>query len=123
MDEKKKWRVDEIGNRREVLDDVERQLLVDGHIGGEVADRAQQDRVAVGRGLGGEFQRNDPVGARAVVDDERLLEAFAHFLGDGPHDEIRISASRRRDDHANWPDRVVLCNNSRNSEKPTQGHG
>jgi hypothetical protein len=40
------------------------------------------------------------VGARAIVDDHRLLEAFGQFRGDQPRRDVGGAAGRERHDHA-----------------------
>ncbi len=58
------------GNRDEVLLDIVRQLRIKRRADG-VVRRGEQQRVAVGRGLGGRVGRDGAAGAGAVVDDER----------------------------------------------------
>ena len=61
-------------DRREVRERVVRRVLAQGRHRRNRAVGAEEDRVAVGRRLDHGFPRDRAVGARPVVDDDRLAE-------------------------------------------------
>ena len=58
-----------------------------------------QQRVAVRRGLGGLRGADDAGGARAVLDEERLLEPLAELLREIAADQIGGASGAERHDH------------------------
>jgi hypothetical protein len=72
-------------HRNEVLLGVEGHLRVQVRIDGHFRRRSQEERVAVGRGLGHEVRADVAAGAGLVVDDDLLLpqrrEALAERAG------------------------------------------
>ncbi len=63
-------------------------VFVDG-VGRHVAD---EQRIAVGRRLGGGFEREVAVRARAVLDQEGLAERLGEFLRDDARDDVGSAA-------------------------------
>ena len=85
-------------DRHEILHRVER-LLVEPRID-RMRDRDDEERVAVGRGLGGEIGADHAAGAGAIVDEDLLAEVLAELVGDDAADDVVAAAGRERDDQA-----------------------
>ena len=83
VDRQDKRHAQEVGDRREILRRIERHLLVQARIDHDRRARRDQQRVAVGRGLGDHGRADVAAGAAAVVDDERLLHRFGEPLAIG----------------------------------------
>src|SRR6185312_10796649 len=81
-DQHQRIAVDE-NDRRQVLFGVERQVLVQRDVGGDL-QIVQQQRVAVGRRLRDLVGGDDGAAAADVLDDDRLLEGLRHRLRDLP---------------------------------------
>jgi hypothetical protein len=100
---------DEAGDRREALDRIIRQLGVEARIDHEGHLRPDQQRVAVGRGLGDVFRRNLVVGAGLVLDDHLLAPSLGEALRQRASERIGHAAGRRRNDDCYRFGRIVGC--------------
>jgi hypothetical protein len=87
-------------DRREILDRVVGERLHRRRVAGVCGKRADQHRVAVGRGLRHEIGGDDPVRAGAVLDHDRLPERDAEILGQAAPAHVHAAAGRVRDHHA-----------------------
>ena len=81
-------------DRNEVALGVERQLRVDGRIDGE-ADRAEEQRIAVGNGLCGDVGADAAAGAGAIVDDDRLPERLPDRIGEDARVDVGAAAGAK----------------------------
>ena len=94
----------EHGHGFEILQRIERQLRVEADVGRKRSGGADTERVAVGRGLGHQGQADVAAGARPVVDDDLLAQAFIEARHQHADHGVGASAWRKGDDHA---DRLV----------------
>jgi len=99
--------VRDLGDRREVLLRVDRQVRKDRGIDRDRADVAEIDRVTVGGRLGGELHADIARRAGAVVDDDLLAEEFGELRRNDPRHEIRGAARGEGNDHPDRPIRVA----------------
>jgi hypothetical protein len=74
----------DLADRREIAQGIVRQLLVDDPVHGEHARRAVQQRIAVGLGARHRLGADDPVRARAIVDDDLLAPIRGQLLRQQP---------------------------------------
>ena len=84
---------------REVAHRLVAQVLEERCIDGKHADRADQQRVAVGLGLGDELARDRAIRTGLVLDDRRLAEKLLELGADGAPDDVRRAAGNEGDDH------------------------
>ena len=84
-------------DRQQVLERIKTQPRVDMRIDGDAAVRAKEQRIAVGRGLGGLGGGDVAVGAGAVLDHHRPAAGFLQILCDQPR--RRVGRAARRDRH------------------------
>ena len=82
------WRRDHLRHGREVFERVIRQLRHQQRQGNELARRAKQQRVAIGRRARDELGSDDATAACAVVDDHLLANRFLQFTCDCASNEI-----------------------------------
>ena len=99
--------VRDLGDRREVLLRVDRQVRKDRGIDRDRADVAEIDRVTVGGRLGGELHADIARRAGAVVDDDLLAEEFGELRRNDPRHEIRGAARSEGNDHPHRPIRIA----------------
>ncbi len=99
---------DEAGDRRETLDRIIGQLGVEARIDHEGHLRANEQRVAVGRGLGDIFRGDLVVGAGLVLDDRLLAPGLGEALRQGAAERVRHPAGRGRHHDRHRPRRVIL---------------
>ena len=66
---------------------------------GRHADMVEQQRVAVGLGLGDAAGAERAAGAADILDDDLLAEVLAHRFGDEAGHRIGRAAGRERHDH------------------------
>src|SRR6266849_159497 len=90
-------------DRRKVAQRLIAQVLEQGRVDREHADRAHQDGVAVRFGLGDEFGGDGAVGAGPVLDHGRLAKEFLEHGADRAADDIRRPAG---DEGDHDPDRL-----------------
>ena len=83
----------ERADRREILDHVERHVLVE-RFGIDQADVKQQHRVAVRRRLRDHVGPENPAGAALVLDEKLLAEFLAQLGSDNSCHHIRGAARR-----------------------------
>ncbi len=107
-------------HRDEILHRIER-LLVEPGID-RVRDGNDQERVAVGRRLGGEVGADDTAGAAAVIDEDLLAQSLAELIGDDAADHVVAAAGRERDDHADRAARIVVRGRCRRGEQRQREH-
>jgi hypothetical protein len=79
------------GDRRDVADEVEGELVLDRGVDGVVVQH-QQERVAVGLGLGDAVAGNAAAGARLVLDHEGPAELLGQPLADQSGDDVGRAA-------------------------------
>ena len=96
------------GDRLEILDRVVGQGFVEELVHDYRGVDRHEQRVAIGRGLGGGLRADDSVAAGAIVDDHRLVPVLAHLLPNDAGDDVGRSASRERHDDVNGAVGVVL---------------
>ncbi len=99
---------DEAADRRDVAQEVERQLLVEGGVD-RVGGGGQQDGVAVGRRADHRLRRDVVGGAGLVLDHHRLAEALRQEVGHDPRQDVGGAAGRIRHDPADRPGREVAA--------------
>jgi hypothetical protein len=95
-------------HRREVALEVVRELRAkrrDHRIRGG----HREQRVAVGRRLRDTFGRDRAARAGTVLHDHLLPEHLTHFRCEEPRGDIRDTAGREADEHANGLDGIRLC--------------
>ena len=95
-------------DRRKVADRIERQLGIERGRG-RLADMHQQQRVAVGRGLGDAIGAEGAAGADDVFDDDRLLQRRTHRCSEQAGDDVARAAGRERNDQRDRPARKFLA--------------
>ncbi|MNS87902.1 hypothetical protein D3C72_1218590 [compost metagenome] len=84
------------GDRREILGEIERDVLVERLVDG-AGDGHEQQRVAVRRGALHVVGGNVAAGARLVFNHERLAQGLGEFLGHDAGDHVGSTASRKTD--------------------------
>jgi hypothetical protein len=107
----------DVGDRHEVLVDVDRQLLP-GHDGrdAERGHGGQQDRLAVGRRLGHGLVGDEAAGAGLGLDDHLLADDRPGRVGEQAAQQVGGAAGREAAEDA----RVAL---ELRAGRPAQGHG
>ena len=105
------------GDRHEILLGVERQFRLQRRVDG-VVRRGEQQRVAVGRGLGGRVGCDHAARAAAVLDHERGLQIVRHPRGDEPRHQIDRAAGRERHDQPDRPLRIFCPRAARPTGEP-----
>ena len=113
MHEQRERCIGQVGDRDQVADRIVGQLRVHRRRRGDMADRAEQHRVAIGRRTHDEVHADGAGRARAVLDHERLAQLLGHLLHDRPRDEVGVATGRRRDDDAHGLRRPGGCGNLR----------
>ena len=93
-------------DRREILARVVADVGIERRIDRQRA-RGDQQRVAVGRGLGDLARRDGAAGAAAVLDHDGLAEARAHPLGDDARDHVVAAAGRVGHDQRDRVGRII----------------
>ncbi len=95
-------------DRREVLARIVADVLVERRVDRQRAGPADDQGVAVGRGLGDRPRRGRAAGAGAVLDHDLLAERLAHLLGRDAREQIVAAAGRVRHDQGDRTVGVVL---------------
>ena len=72
----------DLGDRREVLDRIVRQRLVEAQVGDDRGVARHHQRVAVGRGLGDEAGREAAAGADLALHHHRLAPGRGELVAD-----------------------------------------
>ena len=98
MNDEKMRRVGHHRHRCEVLDRVERQFGIDTRADGERADIGEQHRIAVGRRPADELRAHVAIGARLVLDDDRLATDVGELRSDRARENIGGTAGGVRDE-------------------------
>ena len=93
-------------HRREILERIVAELGLHERVDGERPVRADQQRVAVGRGARHHFGADAAAGAAAVVDHHRLPKRHFHLFADDAADDVGIAAGRERHDQMDRPVRI-----------------
>ena len=96
MDDHDVGHVADHGDGREGLVRVERHLGVEELVDRQDAGRGQQQRVAVGLGLGHDLRADIAAGARLVVDDDLLAQRLLQAGLDRPRQHVGDAARRER---------------------------
>jgi hypothetical protein len=106
---------DEAGDRGEALDRIVGQLGIEAGIDHERHFRPDQERVAVGGGLGDIFRCDLIVGAGLVLDDDLLAPGFGETLRQRAAEGVGDPAGRRRYDDRHRFGRITrsLCGRHR----------
>jgi hypothetical protein len=84
-------------DRREILGDVEWDVLIERLVDGDAAGGERQ-RVAVRRRHGSELGADVAARAAAVLDNDRLAPCLGELLREQPSDLVGAAARRERDD-------------------------
>ncbi len=84
--------------RVEVAHRIETQIAAQMRKQRRGGTRRDQQRVAVGRGLGGERRAGGAGGARRILDDDRPVPALCESLGNHARDNVGRAARRERHD-------------------------
>jgi hypothetical protein len=84
---------------------------------------ADEQGVAVGRGLRRGLERDIAVRARAVLDDEALAERLGELRRDDPRDDVRRAAGRVGHEHPHRAAGVGFLRRSREHGREQQGRG
>ena len=108
-------------DRREILDGVIGQIGVDGGVDHMRALRGDDQRVAVGPGLGHVDRAHGAAGAALVVDQHRNAQLAAQAVGDQPARVVHRAAGRERHDQRDRLRRV--CGLGMRSRQRCQGSG
>jgi hypothetical protein len=112
----------EAGDRRESLDRIIGQLGVEARIDHEGRFRPDEQRVAVGRGLGDVFRRDLIVGARLVLDDDLLAPRFGEALRERAGERVGHTAGRGGHDDGHRFARVACILRGRRHRHQTNHH-
>jgi hypothetical protein len=101
MREQQQRRGGHLRHRREILDHIERHALVQPLMehGGNVQE---QQRAAVGSGLGGVIDTRHTARPHPVLDHDRLLEPLLQPLGERAADGVHAATGRDRHDQRDW---------------------
>ena len=102
VDEDDDWRGADDGDRRDVVDRIERHRFVDARVD-HVVVRHHAERVAVGRGLHQRRRADDATGARLVLHHHRVAQGLAEGALRGAHDGVHARRSGHRQDEAHRP--------------------
>jgi hypothetical protein len=96
-------------DRSEVAHRVVAQVLEQRRVDREHADRADQEGVAVGVGLGDELGGDGAVGTGLVLDHRGLAEEFLELRADGASDDVGGAAGDERNHHPDgvWKESFV----------------
>ena len=95
-------------NRDEVVQRIERQLRPEMRRHHHGAGGAQQQGVAVGRGVEGDFRADHAIGTGAIVDHDRLPQRLAERRCDRAADKIGTSSGGEGDDETDGLGRIGL---------------
>jgi hypothetical protein len=95
------------GDRHAVVDEVERELLVERRVD-RIVGTGEGDGVAVGRSGERELHADVAAGADPVLDDEVLTEIIGEILADQPRGDVVGAARGEAYDPAHRPGRIVL---------------
>jgi hypothetical protein len=95
------------GDRRDIADEIEAELVVKRGIGG-VARRGQKKRVAVRRRAHDRFGRQIRARAGPVLDHDRLPEPLGEPLRDQTRGDVGGAAGGKSDEQAYRTARIAL---------------
>jgi hypothetical protein len=95
------------GDRRDVAEEIELQILIERCVDGVGRDRHQHG-VAIRRGARGGFSAEIAAGARPIVDNELLAELLGQPLSSQARDDVRPAPRRKADDDLHGTRRVRL---------------
>jgi hypothetical protein len=110
------------GDRRDVAEEDERQLVVERRVdGARHADH--QQRVAVGRRLHDGLGRDVGAGAGPVLDDDRLPQPRRQPLPDDAGRDVGRAARGEPDDEAHRPRRIGLRARRQGAHSRERGAG
>ena len=107
------WTFDDIGHAhdpgygRNVADEIVVELFVKRCVD-SIAQRGQQERVAIGRRAYGNFGPDSGAAARSVLDDELLAKPLREPLPDQSRRYVEPAAGGNRNDDAYRPGRIGL---------------
>jgi hypothetical protein len=91
-------------DRGEVPRRIDGQVPEDRGVDRDRADVPEEDRVAVGRGLGGRVHGDVARCAGTILDDDRLAEDLGEPRADDPRNDVRRATGGEGNDH---PDRTI----------------
>ena len=115
---------DHHGHRREITHGIIGELGIEPHIEGHVGDAAQQQRIAIGRGLGGDVRAHQGAGARAILHDHRLaeqgLQPIRHHAG---HRVETTPGGLGNDDLDRMIGKILRPRREREDERPAHCEG
>ena len=109
---------DEAGDRREALERIVGQPLVERRIDRERHLRADHQGVAVRRRLGDVFRGELVVGAGAMLDHDLAAPGFREPLRQDAAEPVDDAAGRRRRNQRHRPRRIVLRRASHRGDEP-----
>ena len=93
-------------DRREVAHDVEIEFRIKRRAD-RVRNRAEEQRVTVGRRLGDDLGADGAAGTRTVIDDQLLAESLAEFLAENARQRLGAAAGREGHDKAQRLVRII----------------
>jgi hypothetical protein len=94
--------LDKSGNRRDVGQKVERNLLIERRIDG-IGRGEHDERRAIGRRIDHRLRRNIAAGAGPILDDERLAQSVCQPLCHQTRQEVGGTAGSKSDNQAHRP--------------------
>ncbi len=115
-------RVAELRDRSEIPERIKRHLLIKRRVHDQRPGRGYQQRVAIRHGFGDALGADIAGGAAHVLDHGRPAQGFGELVGHQTRDDVRWSARRKRDDHADRPLRIVrLRQGAASGHQPAAG--
>ena len=96
------------GDRRKILDGIERQILVKAGVDRLGSFVSHQQRISVRRRPRDRLGADHPCRASAVLDHDRLLPAFAELLSDGTREGVGCAAGGLWHDNADQSRRIIF---------------
>src|SRR5690606_214050 len=109
--------------RLEIVDGIDLQLAVQVGVDGVRADRAHEQRVAVGLGAGGHLHADVAAGAVAVLDDDAFTELAAQVLADDSGQDVGGAAGGEGHDDGDRLGGEVLGHGRRGGQGADTGEG
>src|SRR5262245_42062393 len=107
MDHRHVRHADDAGDRCDIADEIEIELVVEGRID-QICRRDKEERVAVRRRAHDRFGADIAATAWPVIDHEWLAEPLRQPWSDEARQDVLGAAGGNGDDQAHWPQRIRL---------------